>query len=82
MSNKAPHPPDETADDLRSALRRNHPELSEAEIDAILCGPPSQRRTGYAARWHWVDNRGKDPGNVPIVNGRRSRGGWRGRRKP
>lgn len=71
-----PHPPDETADELRAALRRNHPELSDEQIDALLTGEPNRGRPrGPKPRF---DNLGKrEPW---ITAGRRQRGGWRGRK--
>lgn len=47
--NKAPHPPDETPDELMAALRRNHPELTEGQLHALLTGEPPRRQRSRAA---------------------------------
>lgn len=52
---RAPHDPTETVEELRAALARNHPELTDADLDRILSGPP---RTGRRTR-PFLDNRGK-----------------------
>lgn len=45
-----------TAEEVRAALKRNHPDLTDADIDRILTGPPARRRRG---RRPLVDNAGK-----------------------
>lgn len=43
----------ETRDDIVAALRRNHPELTDRQIDALLTGEPARRRQApprYIAR--------------------------------
>lgn len=47
--------PPETADDLRAALRRNHPELTDADITRILSGPPVKPKRAPGL----YDNRGR-----------------------
>lgn len=55
MSVKDPHPPDETPEELREVLRRNHPELSDDELDRLLTGEPKRRRQPPPL----IENRGK-----------------------
>lgn len=47
-----PYPADETADDVRAMLRQHHPDLSDAQLDALLSGPPAKKRKGWAPKSH------------------------------
>ncbi len=37
-------PEPDPVEDARALLRRNHPDLTDDEIEAILTGPPARRR--------------------------------------
>lgn len=52
-----PHPPDETAEQLKAALRRNHPEMTDAEIDAVLGADPAPRRPGNNPQHRWYSGK-------------------------
>lgn len=43
------YPPNETPEDVAAFLRRNHPDLSDDEIQALLTGPPAKRRKDWGA---------------------------------
>lgn len=65
-----PYPPDETADDVRSMLRAHHPELTDAQIDALLSGPTPKRRKGNHPKAHWTSGtKGHDGRGVVRAGG-------------
>ncbi len=43
------YPPNETPEDVAAFLRRNHPEMSDDEIAALLGGEPAKRRKDWGA---------------------------------
>lgn len=58
-----PFPPDETADDVRAYLRRNNPDLSDEQIDALLSGePPKRKPTTSDPKNGWYVAKGKHGG--------------------
>lgn len=80
--NRAPHPPDETADELLAALRRNHPELTDDQIRALLSGEPARqdRKGKNQARAGWTVGARGPHGGGGLVGRGRSRAGRGARR--
>lgn len=67
---RAPHPPDETPDDVREMLRAHHPELSDAQLDSIVGGEPTRRKRSNHARSHWtVGEKGQRTGRSVVGRG-------------
>lgn len=76
-----PHPPDETPDQLIEALRRNHPELTDTQLRALLAGEPARRRKGWQARKQTtVGEKGPQCGGGLVGRGR-ARAGRGARRR-
>lgn len=60
------YPPNETPDDVAAFLRRNHPDLTDAEIQALLTGRPAKRRKDWGANRNMTAGV-KGPSGVGIV---------------
>lgn len=66
-------PPSETPEQLREALLRNHPELTAAEVDALLTGEPAARRRAWQADRNWHRGTRGPTGGAPVVRAKRGR---------
>lgn len=77
----APYPPGETADDVRAMLRTHHPDLTDAQIDAILDGEPPRRRRGWQAGKQLTAGVSGPQGGGGIIGRGRSRSGRGARRQ-